>query len=308
MNPFLFLAIPCLGMALAGSALNHTLDAQWRQWKREHNKTHSLVAHIASVQRDSRENENLKMIELHNEEHRQGKHGFTMGMKPLGTCKEFRKMMNGFIKQTHRKRKVFQKPLPNEVPVYMDWREEGYVTPVKNQHQCGSCWAFSATGALEGQMFWKTGQLVSLSEQNLVGYSQSQGNYGCRGGWMGDAFQYVKDNGGLNSERFYPYEARVRCCRYKPEHSAAYDISCVHISFQFYRGGIYYKPDCSSTDLDHAVLVIGYGFDGAEKANRKYWRIKNSWGKRWGMNGYTKMARDKNNHCGTASAASYLTV
>ncbi|XP_036912060.1 procathepsin L-like isoform X1 [Sturnira hondurensis] len=333
MNPSLFLAALCLGIASAAPKLDHRLAVRWNQWKTTHKK---LYDENEEGWRRAVWEKNMKMIELHNQEHSQGKHSFTMAMNAFGdmTNEEFRQVMNGFQYQKYRKRKVFQESPFAQVPPSVDWREKGYVTPVKDQGQCGSCWAFSATGTLEGQMFRKTGKLISLSEQNLVDCSQPQGNHGCNGGLVHNAFQYVKDNKGLDSEASYPYHARDESCKYKPEFSAANDTGYVDIhkqetslmkavasvgpisvgidasliSFQFYKKGIYYDPKCSSEDLNHGVLVVGYGSEGALPDNNKYWIVKNSWGTIWGMNGYIKMARDRDNHCGITTEASYPTV
>lgn len=214
----------------------------------------------------------------------------------------------------------------------IDWRKKGAVTDIKNQGRCGSCWSFSSTGALEGQHFLKTGHLVSLSEQNLIDCSTNYGNRGCNGGWMNQAFQYIQDNGGIDTEYSYPYRGANGVCSFDSKNVGATDNGFINIphndevklkealatmgpiavaidasnpSFQHYESGIYAENNCSAQHLDHGVLAVGYGTDG--KGN-DYYIVKNSWGTTWGMNGYMKMARNRNNHCGIASAASYPTV
>jgi hypothetical protein len=127
----------------------------------------------------------------------------------------------------------------------IDWRDKGYVTPVKDQGQCGSDWAFSATGALEGQQFNATGKLVPLSEQNLVDCSDSQGNMGCVGGLASQAFEYIKENGGIDTEDSYPYEDDVRPCRFKPENVGANDTGFTDIKSK------------DESALQEAVATIG---------------------------------------------------
>ncbi|KYR00553.1 cysteine proteinase 5 precursor [Tieghemostelium lacteum] len=168
----------------------------------------------------------------------------------------------------------------------VDWREKGAVTQVKNQGQCGGCWSFSTTGATEGAHQIATGNLVSLSEQQLIDCSSSYGNQGCDGGLMSAAFEYIIDNGGIDTEESYPFTGQNgKQCLYKLAQSAAtlssyqnvtsgseaglvqalkvnpvsVAIDASHNSFQLYSGGIYYEPECSSTSLDHGVLAVGYG-------------------------------------------------
>uniref|UniRef100_A0A8C9AIH9 Cathepsin S n=1 Tax=Prolemur simus TaxID=1328070 RepID=A0A8C9AIH9_PROSS len=193
---------------------------------------------------------------------------------------------------------------------------------------CGACWAFSAVGALEAQLKLTTGKLVSLSAQNLVDCStEKYRNKGCRGGFMTEAFQYIIDNKGIDSEASYPYKAMDEKCQYDSKNRAAtcskytelpygseealkeavankgpvsVGIDASHPSFFLYRSGVYYDPACTQT-VNHGVLVVGYG----NLNGKDYWLVKNSWGLNFGEQGYIRMARNSGNHCGIASFPSY---
>ena len=197
----------------------------------------------------------------------------------------------------------------------VDWTTKGAVTPIKNQGQCGSCWAFSATGSMEGAYQIKNGKLLSFSEQQLVDCSKSYGNNGCGGGLMDYAFTYVLDHG-ITTEDKYPYAARGQTCKQqegeykisscsdvKKESNAALKeaiekgpvsvaIQANKLGFQLYHGGVF-SGNCG-TNLDHGVLAVGYGTDG-----KSYIKVKNSWGAGWGEQGFIRIEdRDEKGQCG----------
>ncbi|UYV65105.1 hypothetical protein LAZ67_3003141 [Cordylochernes scorpioides] len=236
--------------------------------------------------------------------------------------------MNGLeMPMNITKGSLYQTTRGIELPDSVDWRQKGYVTQVKYQASCGSCWAYSATGTLEGQHYRITGKLVSLSEQNLVDCSNPEGNKGCSGGLPIYAYNYVIKNGGIDTEDSYPYEAEEGECRYSAENIGATCTGYMNIpskneealkeavatigpisvginaqaSFVAYSEGIYNEPYCSSTALNHGVLVVGYGSENGID----YWIVKNSWSTLWGEKGYIKMIRNKKNQCGIATAATY---
>ena len=185
----------------------------WKEFKLRHNKQYTNVDEDAA--RFAIFKMNANKVNRHNAEAQKGLHTFTLKMNKFGdlTNREFRSMMNGFkpsLKLNSIKPVSVFESSPNvQIPDSVDWRTQGYVTAIKDQGQCGSCWAFSSTGSLEGQHFKSTGKLISLSEQNLVDCSQKYGNMGCDGGLMDQAFTYIKENQGIDTESSYPYRAVV---------------------------------------------------------------------------------------------------
>ncbi|KAL1225369.1 Senescence-specific cysteine protease SAG12 [Cardamine amara subsp. amara] len=216
------------------------------------------------------------------------------------------------------------------LPISVDWRKKGAVTPIKDQGSCGCCWAFSAVAAIEGATQIKKGKLISLSEQQLVDCDTK--NFGCGGGWMDTAFEYIMGNGGITTESNYPYKGEDATCNSMKTNLKATSITgyedvpvnnekalmnaVAHqpvsiaiegggFDFQFYSSGVF-TGECT-TDLDHAVTAIGYG---ESNNGLKYWIIKNSWGTSWGENGYIRIQKDvtEKGLCGLAMKASYPTI
>ncbi|KOC66659.1 Putative cysteine proteinase [Habropoda laboriosa] len=223
--------------------------------------------------------------------------------------------------------------IPTPLPPKFDWRDYGAVTPVKNQGQCGSCWAFSVTGNVEGQYAIKHGKLLSLSEQELVDCDSL--DEGCEGGLMDNAYKAIERLGGLELETDYPYDAKNEKCHFLKNKAMVQVAAAVNITsnetkmaqwlvkngpisiginanaMQFYVGGIAhpFKFLCDPETINHGVLIVGYGMKEYRLFNRKlpYWIIKNSWGPRWGEQGYYRIYRG-NGACGLNTMASSAIV
>jgi len=284
--------------------------------------------------------ENYNYIALHNS----GKtNTFKLGMNQFGDLSnaEYRSLYLGYKQSQHQKAHSIpfkggnrSCPVGDSSAPYnttCDWRQANVVTPIKNQGQCGSCWSFSTTGSVEGAHALATENLVSLSEQNLMDCSKKEGNEGCDGGLMDQAFEYIIKNKGIDTEASYPYQGVDGKCNYNASNCGAtissysdipsknesalasavqtvgpvsVAIDAAGISFQFYRSGVYYDIFCSQDNLDHGVLAVGLGNDG----DKDYYIVKNSWGTDWGMSGYIYMSRNHNNNCGISTQASYPIV
>ncbi|XP_076610426.1 cathepsin S-like isoform X1 [Chaetodon auriga] len=321
----LLLTIVC-GLAVA--VIDSELDRHWELWKKIHNKIYSHQ--IEELGRRRIWEENLEMINIHNLETSLGLHTYELAMNHLGdlTTEEITGTLMGTIVPADLERGPSNYIRINvSLPPALDWREKGLVTEVKMQGSCGSCWAFSAVGALEGQLKKSTGALISLSPQNLVDCSQKYGNHGCNGGFMTNAFQYIIQNQGIDSDAAYPYIARRGQCKYNPKYRAAncsgyaflpegdeialkealsnigpisVAIDASRPKFVFYRHGVYRDHTCTHK-VNHGVLVVGYGTE----RGYDYWLVKNSWGANYGDEGYIKMARNRHNQCGIALYACF---
>lgn len=216
-----------------------------------------------------------------------------------------------------------------DMPSSWDWRNEGGVSPVKNQGHCGSCWTFSTVGCLEAHSLIKYGTFDSLAEQQLVDCAGAFDNNGCNGGLPSHAFEYVSYAGGISTEVAYPYYAEDRDCTVDSStfalaveggsvnitegdevelQHAVFEHGPVSIAFQVvdgfrdYTSGVYTSDVCknSPSDVNHAVLAVGYGTeDGVD-----YWLVKNSWGADWGDQGFFKIQRGVN-MCGVAECNSF---
>ncbi|CAH0545770.1 unnamed protein product [Brassicogethes aeneus] len=317
----IYILLACLAVAVSANTQN-----QWKHFKQTHKKSYrSLIEERLRYQIFST---NLEKIEQHNVKFEQGLTTYKLGINKFAdwTEKEFLAFLTP--KRPAKRNpsdKVFKS---NEtIPSEFDWRTKGAVLDyVKDQGQCGSCWSFSVTGALESHNQIKTGKLISLSEQDLLDCSGSYGNYGCAGGFMSFGFFYTRDNGIMSTED-YPYDVVQKECRHNKSkvvvqnskgvvwidanseedmRRAVGTVGPVSVGFhstanmQLYSSGIFTDSTCNKNRQNHEMVVIGYGTE----ADTDYWIVRNSWGESWGEKGYFRVIAGRN-LCGIASTSVY---
>ncbi|XP_075401439.1 cathepsin F [Tenrec ecaudatus] len=228
------------------------------------------------------------------------------------TEEEFRTIYLNPLLREDSGRKLRRAKMPNDpAPPDWDWRPKGAVTKVKDQGMCGSCWAFSVVGNVEGQWYLNQGSLLSLSEQELLDCDKV--DKACMGGMPSNAYEAIRTLGGLETEEDYSYRGHMQACSYSVDKARVYINDSLELSqnerklaswlskngpisvainafgMQFYRHGIAHplRPLCSPWLIDHAVLLVGYG----NRSSNPFWAIKNSWGTDWGEQGYYYLHR-----------------
>ncbi|KAL4364342.1 hypothetical protein GQ457_04G002700 [Hibiscus cannabinus] len=342
---FLTTLASALDMSIIDYDLNHGLRQQisneaqvmrmFEMWLVKHGKNYNALGE--KEKRFEIFKDNLMFVQEHNSVNRT----YKVGLNRFAdlTNEEYRTMYLGTrvdlntrsnkLAGGEAKSKRYAFRVGDNLPEFVDWREKGAVGTVKDQGQCGNCWAFSTVAAVEGINKIVTGDLVSLSEQELVDCDNLY-NQGCNGGLMDHAFEFIINNGGINTEEDYPYHAFDNICDVNRKNARVVSIDgyedvpendekslkkavanqpvSVAIeaggrAFQLYQSGVF--TDKCGTNLDHGVTAVGYGTEGGVD----YWLVRNSWGPNWGEYGYIKMERNfagaSTGKCGITMMASY---
>lgn len=339
----LFAVVMLVSMTMA---TRHEDDADWAIFKQRFQKKYNNRAE--DIMRRHIRAQNLDRIKRHNAAAAAGKFTYTLAENALSDLTEdeykqrlgYRPIQRDNQDRRSRRQVIYLPAMPiysntvdvSTLPATVNWTAQGWVGPIQNQGQCGSCWSYSSTGAMEGQYYNVTGQFVQQSQQDLIDCSTPQGNMGCNGGNMEAAFYYAQQNG-IEPLSLYPDVSNITGVSNETcQANSALNIMTVNswrsitqdsedalqqavalvgpvsvaidaslMSFQLYSGGVYSSSLCTELNLDHGVLVVGYGVYNTVP----YWLIKNSWGTSWGIQGYMMMARNDNNMCGIASEASF---
>ncbi|KMZ64943.1 Cysteine proteinase [Zostera marina] len=300
----------------------------YESWMVEHRKIYNGIE-----QKETRFEifqSNVRFVDEHNR--LENGHSYLLGLNRFAdlTNQEYKKTYLGTKRSQDLSGNASTRYLVNNgdvIPASVDWRTKGAVVPIKDQGNCGSCWAFSAVGAVEGINQIVSGKLISLSEQELVDCDTIY-NEGCNGGIMEKAFEFIKSNGGVDTDADYPYKEQRNTCDLNKKNSKVVKIDGFEIvpigeesalrkavshqpvsvsidassrEFQLYNSGVF-TGQCG-TDLNHGVVAVGYG----EENGFKYWIVRNSWGSNWGEGGYIRMERNVGYYgkCGILLDSSY---
>ncbi|XP_028044297.1 cathepsin L1-like [Bombyx mandarina] len=308
----------------------HLPRRHWHEYKAIHNKLYSSTHHEMAALIKWRQN--LRRVARHNREYLAGIQSYSLHLNHFGdmhVTEYFGKVLK-LIKafplfdpaEDHHKT-AYRHNRRCKVPKRIDWRDQGFKPRREEQWQCGACYAFAVTHALQAQLYKRHGEWNELSPQQIVDCSIKDGNMGCDGGSLRGALRYAAREG-LVMESHYPYVGKKGYCRYdsnlvraRPRRWAtlpsgdeeamekalatvgplAVAVNAAPFTFQLYRSGVYDDPFCVSWHLNHAMLLIGYTQD--------YWILLNWWGRNWGEDGYMRIRRGLN-RCGVANMATYV--
>ncbi|OWF53098.1 cathepsin L1-like [Mizuhopecten yessoensis] len=298
------------------TAGNIDVAREWREWKQRYNKVYSNQ----TEETERRHAWERAFYYIRHHGNRPGDLSFSVGMNsradmlPRDYRSEVNELVQGWSNSLQDNSLVY-------VPTSFDWRTRGVIAPVSNQGQIGSSISIVVTETLESSEAIQTGHMVRLSEREISDCCGGGGHL------MGNVFNCLHDIGGVCSEAGYPNQTGPARCRndsctpmvkvqggvkipsgredllqqHLLDQPIMAMIDASHASFQMYKRGIYFEEKCSSTSLDHAVQVVGFGVEDG----KDFWIVKNSWGINWGIHGYILMSRNRNNQCGIASAASF---